>query len=272
MKRLMLSISIAGLFVVPVITGAAELTAWTEKIKDIVSALRVSVKQVDVSGNKAAAVHVQTEQARSSAAMDTYNREQVRRTVDEYGTTGQLVDPCYQVGMANTGTAIKGKSETNAAEAMRRVYTTGADGTANAGGVSGAFGSKIKVTNFPFASNVGMMSERHLSRYCSVSEAKAGYCILNPNGMQSGDSDFSMHLTPGRTYGWDQTEAAGDFVKTIAPAVQVRAKDCTDVGCRAVAAERRQQEAYMSMSRYSMLRFVESRTTQTAGDAQKGTN
>lgn len=249
---------------------ADAMLSWGNQIGSVRSALKITTKQKQVSSDKATIVRSQSTQAYASTAVDIYNREQVLRTVDDFGVTGQLVDPCYQVSMANTVHNTIGKASDAAQRAMERLYRIGDDGEMNSGGVSGAFGGTTQVSTHPYAAETSQRTERHLHRYCSVSEAAAGYCTLNANGMQSADSDFSLHVVSGKTFGWDQSEAATDFVKTVAPVKPMPKRGkCRTPDCMAAMAARRLQEAYVSMSRFSMVRFVESRTTQASGDAKK---
>jgi hypothetical protein len=253
----------------PIASQADGVAAWTNQISQMMSSFKVVTKQQSAIRDQADAIRLQGSQASASAAVDLFNRGQVLKVIGEFGSTSQLVDPCYQVAMADQVSAIKGKADNSASAAMTRIYTTSDDGRMSAGGVSGVFGATVKTTSYPYTAATAQRIDRHRSRYCSVSEASSGFCTLNANGMQGGDSDFSLHVVPGKTFGWDQTEAAADFVKTIAPVRPMpRGGSCTDVECISALAERRQQEAYLSMSRFSMLRFVESRTTQATGDAK----
>lgn len=249
---------------------ADSMLRWKEQADSVVSALKIVTKQKQVSTDKAVSVRGQAMQAYASSNVDVSNREAILDTVDQYGRTGQLVDPCYQVSMASVVQGAMSKTDASAQAAMQRLYRTSDDGEMNSGGLTGALGATTKVSAHPYAAPTAQRIERRFSRYCSVSEASAGYCKLNSNGMQSGDSDFSLHVAPGKTFGWDQTEAATDFVKTIAPVKPMpKTGKCTNPECIAATNERRQQEVYMSMSRYSMVRFVESRSTQASGEAKK---
>lgn len=253
----------------PVLARAEGLVAWKVGIEQVMVAIKIAAKQSEVSASRSDQMLRQAGQAEASAKLDTYNREQIRRVMDEYGPTSQLVDPCYQVAMAGTTLSTNQSAGGNAQAAMARIYTINDQGKSNAGGVSGLFGATIQSTSVPFAAQLSKRIARHSSRYCTVSEAKAGYCALNANGMQGGDSDFSLHASPGKTFGWDQAEAATDFIKTVAPVKALpKSSRCTDVECLSTLAVRRQQEAYISMARFSMMRFVESRVTQASGDAK----
>jgi len=268
-SRLRLTVVCTAVFL-PFVSQAEGVSAWTASINQLMSSFKVVTKQRSASSDKADALRIQSSQASASAAVDLFNREQVLKVTGDFGLTSQLVDPCYQVAMADQVSEIKGKTESSASVAMTRLYSTSDDGQMSAGGVSGAFGGKVKATAHPYAAVTAQRIERHRSRYCTVSEASNGFCTLNANGMQGGDSDFSLHLAPGKTFGWDQTEAAADFVKTVTPVRPMpRGGNCTDAECVSALTERRQQESYLSMSRFSMLRFVESRSTQATGEAKK---
>lgn len=248
----------------------ADSFGWSQQVNELVSSFRVTAKQEDAVKQKSDAVRLQASQAQASTMVDIFNREQVKRTMDDFGESSQLVDPCYQVSMADTATGISGKSEDRAQAILARQGRISADGEVNSGGVAGSLGMTTKVAEYPFSASVGKRISRHLDRYCSVSEASAGYCTLSANGMQGGDTDFSVHLAPGKTYGWDQVEAASDFVKTIAPVTPMpTAGSCTSLECQSALADRRTEEAMLSMTRYSMVQFVESRSTQASGDAKK---
>ncbi|WP_432263040.1 hypothetical protein [Cupriavidus sp. TMH.W2] len=249
---------------------AEGILAWIQQISTLNSAYRTVTKQVDAAAEKKNRLRMQAVQALGSAMLDLYNAEQVRKAVNDFGPQGQLVDPCYQLAMASTTHETSVKTGTTAQSAMQRIYTTSDAGRTNAGGLSGMVGNTVKTTAFPYAAMVADRNARHLSRYCTVSEASAGYCTLNANGMQGADVDYSVHMTAGKTYGWDQTEAATDFVKVVAPVKPMpRPGACNDVQCQSALAARRKEEAYLSMARFAFLRQVESHTTQLAGEARK---
>lgn len=257
-------------WLLPCVSHAEGLAAWLTQINLSLSSMKVVTMQQGVSADKVASTKVQAAQAASSSAIDIYNREQVRKTWDDYGYSGQLINGCYQVGLADTTAQIKGRTDTSAANAAALVYKMSDDGAAAAPGIAGVFGGKVQRSTFPAAASVVKRVERHNLKYCSVSEAAAGYCTLLPNGMQSGDSDYSILYTPGQTYGWDQTEAGADFVKTIAPVKPVpMGSGCSTPACINALKERRAQEPYLSMARFSFLSFVESRSTQATGDAKQ---
>ena len=244
--------------------------AWISYINGMMSSIKVTSMQVGASADKVADTKISAAQASSSAAIDLYNREQIRKTWEDYGPEGQLIDPCYQFGMADTSARIKDKTAFSAASAAASVYAMSDDGYVAAPGVSGALGNTVQRSSVPFAASTAKRMQRHQAKYCSVSEAKLGYCTLLPNGMQSADSDFSVLYAPGTTYGWDQTEAASDFVKTIAPVRPMpQATGCTSKTCQAAVRQRREEEPFLSMARYSFLSFTESRTTQASGDARQ---
>lgn len=260
-KRLFLALLVC----VPCIAQAQLTEALATQ--HVVSSFKVLTAQVSLAADQRGQSMMQSQQAFSSNSIDAFMREKLSDAVDQYGSTGQLVDGCYQVGMASImgGTAMAtGK---HAQTALSRLYIVSADGTASAGGVAGAFGSKTQITQFPFAATVEQRASRHSARYCSVSEAQLGYCSLNANGMQAGDQDFSMHLQPGRTYGWDQVEAATDFTKRVAPmVVPEKSVACDSAACNGARHALREQEALMSMSRFSFMRFTEARSAQKSGE------
>ncbi|WP_454727853.1 MULTISPECIES: hypothetical protein [Cupriavidus] len=267
--RLWLSVALAA----PLAAHAEGMSDWITQISRLNSAYRAVTKQTEASTEKKLQLRIQSVQALGSAMMDLYNTEQVRKAVNDYGPTGQLVDPCYQIAMAGTVQDTSTKTGARAQAAMQRLYTTSDAGRVSAGGLSGALGSTVKATAFPYAAQLADRHARHRDRYCTVSEASAGYCTLNANGMQGGDTDYSIHLAPGKTYGWDQTEAATDYVKTVAPVKPMpRAGACTDLQCQSALAARRKEEAYLSMARYSFMRQIETHTTQLAGDARQPAN
>lgn len=266
MKRIAIGVF---LLTVSVASNAEGFAAWLLQNSRQVSSYRVGTKQIQVSTEARISSRQHTLLSQAQAADERYNIDAVRDTLLTYGPESQLVDPCYQVAMAGTVVNTKASTDDRAQEAVAKVYSTSAEGYANAGGVGGFFGGTSKVSGYTYAAGVGQRQKRHLDRYCSTSEAELGYCTLQANGMQGGDVDFSVHLAPGTTYGWDQTEAATDFVKTVAPVRPVPVGKCGDATCRAALQSRRQQESYLSMSRYSMLRFVESRSTQLNGVAKK---
>lgn len=268
MKRLLLSMSVCLALISPV--RADELLAWTAEIKVLMSSLKVTTMQDSAIADKVANSKVQSAQAASSSALDLYNRDQIRKIWNDYGQTGQLVDGCYQVGLADTTAQIKGKTDNSASNASSLVYTMSDDGQVAAPGASGFFGGKAQRSSFPYASSIAKRVERHQQKYCTVSEASTGYCTLQPNGMQAGDADFSLHYAPGQTYGWDQAEAAADFVKTVAPVKPMPVSTgCNNPTCLDALKARRAEETYLSMARFSFLRFVESRSTQATGEAKQ---
>lgn len=251
-------------------TGASAQAALAQA-QTLISALGVMVKQMSVNSLQERDSQLQAQQALSSNAIEIYSREQVRDAIDQFGTNGQLVDGCYQVSMASQmGSTVAG-SAARAMTVMSRLYTLSDNGQAKGSGISGVIGMNNQVTQFPYAASIASRVARHTSRYCTVSEAQLGYCSLNANGMQGGDQDFSLHLQPGKTYGWDQTEAASDFVKRIAPIQPVATSGpCVTPECIAGMRQRRDVEAYMSMARFSFMKFTESRSTQVGrgGSAQ----
>lgn len=262
---LMLSVSIGGS------VHAEGIAAWIASVGRLLSSAKVSAKQIEVSKSHKDQVAVQAGQANTSAAIDMYNRRMVAQVLADYGPSSQLVDPCYQVGMANMTTATVGSTSASALASMQRIYQTDSQGQRNVGGVSGIFGKTASATSMPYAASVATRMDRHMSRYCTVSEAQAGLCSLNANGMQGADSDFSVLAVPGKTWGWDQTEAATDFIKTVAPVKAMpKASDCKDASCLSELSARRQQEAYLSMARYSMMRFSEAHSTQASSAAKGG--
>lgn len=237
----------------------------------VISSAKVVTMQESVSADKVANSKIQSAEAAASTAVDLYNREQVRQIWDDYGTDSQLVDGCYQVGLADTASQIKSKTDASAASAASLVYKVSDDGTMAAPGITGVFGGRVQKSFFPYTASVESRVRRHQQKYCSVSEAALGYCTLLPNGMQSGDSDFSLLYAPGQTYGWDQAEASSDFVKTVAPVKPMPATqgECDTEACKSVLNERREQEPYLSMARFSFLNLFESRSTQASGDAKQ---
>lgn len=253
--------------------GAASadgFAAWLADTQRVMGAGRVLTRQTSVSTDKKVVSQFQTQQAQAAAQAEMYTQAQVRQVVNDFGPNGQMVDPCYQMSMAVATTGAQVKTGTSAQRAASLVYQAGSDGSVNAGGLGGALGMTKPKVGYGYAATVKDRVDRHLTRYCSVAESAAGLCSLNANGMQAGDSDFSLHLQPGKTFGWDQTEAAADFVKTVAPVHRVAVDPaCSTVECLSARAELRKQEASMSMARFSMLQFVEAHSTQLAGDAKK---
>jgi hypothetical protein len=246
--------------------GEAQLVAAQQQGQRTISALAVVTEQVNTSAGQQNSSLLQHQQALSASAIDLDMRDQVRSAVDNYGRTGQLVDGCYQVSMATSMATTSATTMAHATSALANLYKVSANGTASTGGLSGALGSTTQVTQFPYSAPVSLRVSRHASHYCTVSEAQLGYCTLNPNGMQGGDEDFSLHLQPGKTYGWDQTEAASDFIKRVAPMQPVpSAGKCVSVACMAALQQRQEQESMMSMARFSFLRFTEAHETQQTG-------
>ena len=252
------------------VASAEGFAAWLAEMQRVMGAGRVLTRQTSASADKKVVSQFQTQQAQSAAQADIYTQAQVRQVVNDFGPNGQMVNPCYQMSMAVATAGTQVKTGASAQRAASLVYQAGSDGSVNAGGLSGALGVTKPKVGYGYASAVKDRVNRHLTRYCSVGESAAGLCSLNANGMQAGDSDFSLHLQPGKTFGWDQAEAAADFVKTVAPVHRVAADpSCATVECLSVRAELRKQEASMSMARFSMLQFVEGHSTQLAGDAKK---
>lgn len=255
----------------PSFAYADGISVWVASVGRLMSANKVSTKQVELSNSRSDQAVVDIARAQASASLDMYNRKMVKRVVDEYGQSSQLVDPCYQVSMANTVVATVGGTSAGAQSAMQNIYRVDSQGNRRANGLSGVIGNTESVTAMPYAAHVATRIYRHETRYCTVSEAQSGLCALNANGMQGADSDFSMLAVPGKTWGWDQTEAANDFVKIVAPVKAIsKATVCSDPACLTELAGRRQQEAYLSMARFSMLRLSESHTTQSGTDVRKG--
>lgn len=246
------------------------MSAWIAEANILLSSIRITAAQTNATAEKVTSSKTQAAQALASTQVDLFNREQIRKIWNDYGPTGQLVDGCFQVALADTTAQIKGRTDDNATRASSLVYSMSDDGKVAAPGLSGVLGGAVQRSSVPFAASVSKRVERHQQKYCSVSEAAAGYCTLQPNGMQAGDADFSLHFAPGQTYGWDQAEAAADFVKTVAPVKPMPAAiGCSDPMCLSALKARRAEEAYMSMSRFSLLRFVESRSTQATGEAKQ---
>lgn len=272
MNRVLASL-LCVLAIAPCPTWADGLSGWWSQVQSVVSSLKVNAAQNAASGDKTASATRDAAQAGASSAIDLHNREVMRQVWEDYGPSGQLTDPCYQVGMAKTAAAVTQRTSASADKAAALVYAMSDDGAVNAGGLSGFFGGMDQRSAFPFAASVAVRAERHRQKYCSVSESSTGLCTLSPNGMQSGDSDFSVHLAPGKTFGWDQTEAASDFVKTVAPRKTAPLpRGCTTPECLSAFSAQRSNEVYMSMARYSFLRFVEAHSTQASGDAKQAAN
>ena len=266
MKRLAMALVLCA----PMIAKADGLVAWFAATGALISGLKITTMQQSATADKIASSKVQAAQAASSSAIDISNRDQVRKIWEDYGPSGQLVDPCYQINLADTSSQIKGRTDTSASSAASLVYSMSDDGKVAASGAAGLFGGTVQRSSSPYASSVAKRVERHQKKYCSVSEASLGYCTLVPNGMQAGDADFSLLYAPGQTYGWDQAETAADFVKTIAPVKPMPvATGCNTPACLDALRARRDEEPYLSMARFSYLRFVESRSTQATGDAKQ---
>lgn len=247
----------------------AQVTAWLEQVAKTMSSLGVVTKQVSISAKNSDSMKLQAQQAFESTLADAATAHQVWQTVEDFGPNGQLIDGCYQVGMASQVALTESATAAHASNALARLYTIGDNGAASSGGIAGALGMTAQATTFPYAASVAQRIARHMSRYCTVAEAQAGYCTLNANGMQGGDVDFSLHLQPGKTYGWDQVEASTDFIKTVAPMrATASSGSCISTACIAAQQARIRQEAMMSMARYSFIQFTEAHTTQKVGDAQ----
>jgi hypothetical protein len=269
--RIAVTVFVGLVIAIPSFANAEGFALWIANVGRLMSANKVSTKQVELSNSRSDQAAVDIARAQASASLDMYNRRMVKRVVDEFGHSSQLVDPCYQVSMANTAVAAVGGARAGAQAAMQNIYRVDSQGNRLSGGLSGVVGNTESVTAMPFAANVATRIYRHETRYCTVSEAQSGLCALNANGMQGADSDFSMLAVPGKTWGWDQTEAANDFVKIVAPVKAIsKTNVCSDPACLTELAGRRQKEAYLSMARFSMLRFAESHTTQSGTDVQKG--
>ena len=180
------------------------VAAWVAETAALTSGLKIATMQQSTSADKVASSKVQAAQAASSSAIEVSNREQVRKVWEDYGPTGQLVDPCYQISLADTSAQIKGRTDSSASNAASLVYSMSDYGKAAASGTAGLFGGTVQRSSSPYAASIAKRAERHQRKYCSVSEASLGYCTLVPNGMQAGDSDFSLLYAPGQTYGWDR--------------------------------------------------------------------
>ncbi|WP_199028500.1 hypothetical protein [Ralstonia sp. ASV6] len=261
-----------GVFLIAVsLSFNANAQAAVAQIQSLITSIGVWTKQMSASVRQEQDAMMQAQQAYSSNQVQIFMRDQMRETVEQFGSAGQLVDGCYQVAMASQMGKTVDSTDTRAMSAMARLYTVSDGGRASSGGVAGALGLSTQVTQFPYAASVASRVARHASNYCTVAEAQLGYCTLNANGMQGGDQDFSLHLQPGKTYGWDQTEAAADFVKRIAPVRPVAdSTRCSTPECIAAMRQRRESEAYMSMARYSLMKFTEAHSTQLGrtGSAQ----
>ena len=250
--------------------AADGFAAWLADTQRVMGAGRVLTRQTSVSADKKVVSQFQAQQAQAAAQAEMYTRAQVMQVIADFGPNGQLVDPCYQLSMAAATVSAQTKTGASAQRAASLVYQSDSSGNVNAGGLGGAFGMMKPRVGYGYAAIVKDRVDRHLTRYCTVAESAAGLCSLNANGMQAGDSDFSLHLQPGKTFGWDQAEAAADFVKTVAPVHRAAADPaCSTVECLGARAQLRKHEASMSMARFSMLQFVESRSTQLAGEAKK---
>lgn len=249
--------------------GSSTTGGWSNETTSLSSALNTVVKQVSASADYLQTNIILTGRAGAEADSAISTHEAIITSVDQYAAnTGQLSDPCYQDGMARSAQNVGDQAEASAQLAQRAIYGTSDTGQVQSKGIAGWFGGRDQATNAPFAANVAQRQTRHVQRYCSVSEAQAGYCTLQANGMQGADSDFSVIYTPGQTHGFDQAEAAGDFVKTIAPARPAAiSASCSSAECIAALQARRQDDVAMSMGRYSFMRFAQSRQTQADGEA-----
>jgi len=258
------------LVVAPVPAFAEGFAAWFSSIQSTMSSMKVLAGQQNASSEKTNALRLQATQAAASTNLEIYTVTKVRQAYEDYGPDGQLSDSCYQMHLSDKTGVVVGKAEGSSQSSADLVYRTGQTGKRASSGALGFFGATNSATKVPYSARVAESESRHRSKYCSVAEAQTGYCLLTPSGMQSGDSDFSLHVAPGKTFGWDQTEAATDFVKTVAPvkALPLTIASCADPSCVSALRQLRAQEPMASMARYSFIRFVESRTTQAAGDAK----
>lgn len=246
-------------------SGAACAETWYETAWRLIKTTQMNAAQVNLSAEKVAAVTRMSAEAGASTKMEMSIKKSVLETYSEFGPNGQLVDPCFQVGSAESVHGVSRLTEQKSLDSAQQVYKTSLAGNQS----SGILGLNKKYTDIPYTRDATQRINRHLGKYCSVSESKAGFCKLQPNGMQAADTDFSIHVVPGKTFGWDQAEAATDYIKTVAPVQMApQSASCTSVNCVALLQAKRESEAAMSMARYSYLRLVESRMTQAKGDAR----
>lgn len=116
----------------------------------------------------------------------------------------------------------------------------------------------------PFTNQSVIRESTHFERYCTQSEAEIGLCDLQPNGMQGGDVDFSL-IYGNETMSSEKQVAMTHFAARIAPQITVPTTiptSCTGSICKAASVTARLAEARISVARNSLLRFIESRSTQ----------
>ena len=116
----------------------------------------------------------------------------------------------------------------------------------------------------PFTNQSVIRESTHFERYCTQSEADIGLCDLQPNGMQGADVDFSL-IYGNDTMSSEKQVAMTHFAARIAPQVTVPttiATSCTGSICKSASVTARQTEARVSMARNTLLRYIESRSTQ----------
>lgn len=81
-----------------------------------------------------------------------------------------------------------------------------------------------------FAEGERAKLDRHLTAYCSITEARAGLCVLLPNGLQSADVDYSRALGSEKL-GDDGSMAALDYVAQVADVRFTQQLDCGSADC-----------------------------------------
>lgn len=116
----------------------------------------------------------------------------------------------------------------------------------------------------PFTNQSIVREVTHNERYCTQTESELGVCQLQPNGMQGADVDFSI-LYSNDTISSEKQVALTHFAARITPQITVHTTDasnCTSSTCKAASHSARAAEARISVARNTILKYIESRSTQ----------
>ena len=218
--------------------NAFDWTGWITAFNQKMSSYRVLTKQKSVSSDKIAAATTQSFSAGATAVIAERQARLVRETVQRFSDQGPFA--CYGADVAR----MAGTVRLQTAVAARNASTQIAGWNLGSPGAQGADAAIL-----------------HNNVYCSVSEHKMGLCKLNPIGLQSADSDFSLIVQPG-TKSTSERAASYDYVDNILAQRSADMK-CNSPDCAAQAVDARSFNAFASLARLSFVTTIEARSQQS---------
>lgn len=260
------------------VSHASYFAIWWNEMMDLPTYFKGLTKQINVSSNKLgeyiksrqeAYVNFQNEQSIGQRTLKAWNEYS---PVNKDGSPlGQLSNPCYQTGIITTTDKTIKTTQKSISDNIDLVYASDSStGEVFEQAYYGLATRKVGVT-VPLATDRRLMQQEHRERYCTVDEAKLGYCQLEPNGMQGADSNWARIEELGTSLSAEGRRATSAFIATVAPKKQPERDqtrcDPKNTGCYSITIRDHQNEALMSMARNSMIATMETRSSQNKTDA-----